>query len=107
MDGVVIFNIGGAINGKASGFLRAELKTYRDVFPHVFLFKVDKNKGDSEIQNLIIAAVKSDGNLTNENKDSDFYDLLSRRREFHSQGLNPALTDDLAPVEYYNSFAQN
>ncbi|MBK7706237.1 MAG: hypothetical protein IPJ30_10760 [Acidobacteria bacterium] len=39
-DGVVIFNIGGALTGDGSRFFRAELATYREVFPDVQVFKV-------------------------------------------------------------------
>lgn len=57
-DGVVIFNLGGAIKGGASRFVQAELKTYQAVFPRVYLFKVNADYTDEQLQNLIIVAVK-------------------------------------------------
>ncbi|MEP6902426.1 MAG: fused MFS/spermidine synthase, partial [Actinomycetota bacterium] len=59
-DGVAIFNVGGAIKGKASRFLQAEIATYKQVFPKIYLFKVRPERGDEEVQNLIIVACKSD-----------------------------------------------
>jgi SAM-dependent methyltransferase len=69
-DGVVIFNLGGAISGAGNAFLKSELATYRAIFPRVYLLKINPDYSDDHFQ-------------------------------------NPILTDDLAPVEYYNSFAQS
>ena len=40
-DGVVIFNLGSALAGDASLFFQAEFATYRQVFAHVYVFKVN------------------------------------------------------------------
>lgn len=106
-DGLVIFNLGSAITGEGSGFLHAEFNTYRQVFPRVFLFKVNADYADERIQNLIIVATKSTTDLpTQPSSDQIISSLLANRREFQ---IEPAaiLTDDLAPVEHYNSIAQN
>jgi spermidine synthase len=104
-DGVVIFNIGGAIEGKSSGFLRAELKTYRQIFPRVYLFKVYPENPDDKQQNLIIIACKAKNAATLESPDAEISALLSHLHDKPSENNFPILTDDLAPVEYYNSFA--
>lgn len=124
-DGVVIFNLGSAIRGPSSQFLQAELKTYQSVFPEVHLFKVNSTYTDEQLQNLIIVAHKGtrtflsaevgtgtlltaeDGSQTSLSADPYISDLLSRRYIEPFPLDTPILTDDLAPVEYYNSFAQN
>jgi spermidine synthase len=105
-DGVVIFNAGGAVTGPASGFINAELRTYRRIFPQVLLFKVRPERADSEIQNLIIVASKNPNPIKTESDAPEISKFLSN---LYRQPIDPrenVLTDDLAPVEYYNSFAQ-
>jgi spermidine synthase len=104
-DGVVIFNLGGAINGKSSGFLQSELKTYRQIFPRVFLFKIYPENSDDKIQNLIIVALKEKNTSTLKSEDAEINALLSHLYENPPETPISILTDDLAPVEYYNSFA--
>lgn len=135
-DGVVIFNLGSAIQGPASHFLQAEFATYKQVFPHVFLFKVNPDRPDDQLQNLIIVASKSsppglrrDGSVTpllpeegcpkggvegetgwsNDGMlrdPDDKIDTLLTNIYSKDFALDlPVLTDDLAPVEYYNSKA--
>ncbi len=106
-DGVVIFNLGGAIQGDASRFLQAELKTYAEVFPHVYLFKVNADYTDEQLQNLIIVALKEKNASPLKSDDAQIAELLAH---LYTKNLTPdqkILTDDLAPVEYYNSFAQS
>ncbi len=109
-DGVVIFNLGSAIRGDSSRLLQAELATYRAVFSDVGFFKVNSESSDEQTQNLIIVACKSRC-LTDSKNDSRSDDeiarLLSHRYMADVPLEVPVLTDDLAPVEYYNSFAQN
>jgi spermidine synthase len=106
-DGAVIFNIGSALTGDAGRFLRAELRTYEQIFPHVYIFKVHPELKDDRLQNFIIVASKK--NILPENAEGDpgLAELLKRRvtQDIDADDL-PILTDDLAPVEYYNSAAQ-
>lgn len=106
-DGIVIFNAGGALAGKPSRFLQAEIATYKKIFPQVFVFKVAPEKQDSETQNIIIAASKSRTPISFNSDDAEIKNLLSHlyAKDFHLTA--PVLTDELAPVEYYNSFAQS
>lgn len=106
-DGVVIFNLGAAIEGEGSGFLQAELKTYREVFPRVYLFKVNSDYTDKQLQNLIIVACKEKNSVALTSNDREISSLLNHLYKKELATDSKILTDDLAPVEYYNSFAQN
>lgn len=95
--------------------------------PSVFLFKVDLNYTDDHLQNLIVVATKNgyrdavrfeNGSKTDSDHKSDaiqssllndtlISSLLAHQYDISTIPLLPVLTDDLAPVEYYNSFAQN
>lgn len=105
-DGVVIFNLGSAIRGPASKFLQAEFRTYQTIFPNVYLFKVRPERSDLELQNLIVVACKRQC-LPADSKGDQLIDSLLARQYVTDFPLDlPALTDDLAPVERYNSIAQ-
>jgi spermidine synthase len=104
-DGVLIANLGAALEGLGDQFLRAELATWRSVFADVKVFKVKPERADNELQNLVIVAFKQRP-ITPSGDAARFNELLSHEignREFPDL---PILTDDLAPVEYYNSVAQ-
>ena len=105
-DGVVIFNIGGAFEGASRRFLQAEYATYKKVFPQVFIFKVNAEKPDSEVQNLIMLASKSEQPVSFKSPDSEISRLLAHLYDKEFLTDQPILTDELAPVEYYNSFAE-
>ena len=103
----MIFNLGGAVEGEASRFLQAELQTYRQVFPQVYLFKINSDYTDEQLQNLIIVASKNKNAATLTSTDAAMSKLL---KHLHPKNIRPEiqlLTDDFAPVEYFNSFAQS
>ncbi|HEX8249590.1 MAG TPA: fused MFS/spermidine synthase [Pyrinomonadaceae bacterium] len=104
-DGVVILNMISAIEGEGSLFLQAEYKTFQAVFPNVYLFKVRAERDDKTPQNLILVASKS-GRISFETSDEEIAALSQSLYEKPLPLTVPVLTDDLAPVEYYNSFAQ-
>lgn len=106
-EGVLIFNLGSAITGPGSRFLQAELATYRSVFPQVHLFKVNADYPDERLQNLIIVAYRARFEKKMTSPEPSFNSLLARRHEIPSNVPEQILTDDLAPVERYNSIAQN
>ncbi len=106
-DGVVIFNLISAIKGDSSRFLQAELKTYRQVFPRVYLFKIHPENADEKLQNLIIIACQNENTVPPTSPDPQIARLLNQRYPEEIKTDLAPLTDDLAPVEYYNSFAQN
>ena len=104
-DGAVLLNLISAIEGEGSLFLQAEYKTFQAIFPNVYLFKVRAERDDTPPQNLILVASKSD-KISFETSDEEIAALFQNRYEKSLQLTVPVLTDDLAPVEYYNSFAQ-
>lgn len=106
-DGVAIFNIGASIRGDTSNFFQAELATYRAVFPNVYVFKVNLDYADERTQNLMIVACKSTCDRAPNADDEQVARLLTHRYTAEFPVTMPVLTDDLAPVEYYNSVAQN
>ncbi len=106
-DGVIIFNLGGAIKGDSAKFLQAELETYRQIFPQVHLFKINADYTDEQLQNLIIIARKSKNVAPLTSRDPEISNLLKHLDDRKTNSEIKILTDDLAPVEYYNSFAQS
>jgi len=105
-DGVVILNLGGAIKGDAAKFTQAELKTYKTVFPKVYLFKINHDYTDDQLQNLIIVACKDKKAMPLTSGDQAFSTLFEHLYDKDINSEIEILTDDLAPVEYYNSAAQ-
>ena len=105
-DGVAVFNVGSAIHGDASLFLQAEFATYKAVFPYVHLFKVRPERPDTDLQNLIVVACKSECLPAENASDPLTASLLARRYTAEFPLTLPTLTDDLAPVERYASIAQ-
>lgn len=106
-DGVVIFNLGSAIDGPASRFLHAELATYRAVFQNVYLFKVNSDYPDERLQNLMIVASRSPSAIDLSSTDPEIASLLAHYYPIDTRPEAQIITDDLAPVEYYNAIAQN
>ena len=106
-NGVVIFNLGSAITGEGSRFLHSELATYREVFPHVLVFKVNAEYTDDRLQNLMIVALAASGSPLENSADAEINSLLVDRYDAGFPTTAGIITDDLAPVEYYNSIAQN
>lgn len=106
-NGVVIFNLGSAISGDGSNFLQAELATYRSVFPTVYVFKVYSDHADDRLQNLIIVALKSTSEPELTSSDAEIARMLGHIYSGTIAATRPVLTDDLAPVEYYNAIAQD
>lgn len=104
-DGVVIFNLGSAIDGEAGRFFQAEYKTYKAVFPEVSVFQVNQKRAPAQLQNLIIVARKSDAPI-GRSADSQIEELLTSRIAPAESSNADIITDDLAPVEYFNSLAQ-
>ena len=104
--GIVIANIGSSITGEAGHFVRAEIATYKRVFPQVLLFKVRGDKKDSDLQNLILVALKSTEPSNTSSTDARMNELLSHLYKEPIEITEPVLTDDLAPAEYYSSLAQ-
>lgn len=101
-DGVVIVNIGSAVTGQGSRFLEAEYGTYRSVFENVSIVKVRPEAPDDRVQNVMLIASA---------KPVDSYaQPMPEMLRNGVTGFDPTngaaiLTDDIAPVEYFNSLA--
>jgi spermidine synthase len=101
--GCVLLNIISSVEGDASAFLRAELATYREVFPYVFVFAVMDSEDMKVVQSTILIAVKSATEPGLINEDPELAGYLSHEvTELVATDL-PVLTDELAPVDYYTN----
>ncbi|MDH3492562.1 MAG: fused MFS/spermidine synthase, partial [Acidobacteriota bacterium] len=103
-DGVVLVNIGTALEGEGSRFLDAEAATYQAVFEYVEIYRVDVSKPRDRIQNVILAA--SSRPLVSRSAGHRRHGMLDNaEKERRPAAL--ILTDDLAPVERMISIAQS
>ncbi|MCX6796098.1 MAG: fused MFS/spermidine synthase [Candidatus Falkowbacteria bacterium] len=99
--GVAILNIVSAIEGEQGMFLRAEYRTYKSIFPQVYIFQVNKSDQPNKVQNVILVAIKNSQlpNFNNlENKE-----YLQNLWQAEIAEDMPIITDDYAPVDYYAS----
>ena len=97
-NGILITNIISSIYGDTGKFLRAELKTLKEVFPQVYIFPI-QNPGDgAKIQNIMIVALKTPQELTPSDKYKDF---LKNLWQAEIPEDLPTLTDEFAPVDQY------
>ncbi|HRH41652.1 MAG TPA: fused MFS/spermidine synthase, partial [Pyrinomonadaceae bacterium] len=104
-DGVVLVNLISAFEGEGAKFLQAEVRTYKEVFPNVYIFKPRIEKAENLAQNALLVATKS--NKIGFDSNDEAMSVLLKNRYQKPLDLNIAvLTDELAPVEYYNSLAQ-
>lgn len=97
-DGIIILNTLSAIRGVNGQFFRAELRTYRSVFPRVEVFNV---LGEEEFQNIMIVAFKNPAEPNWISSDPEIRSYLSHRSTGRIDDDMPVLTDDFAPVEIY------
>lgn len=98
--GIVLVNVIQAVEGKSSLFLQAELKTFMQVFPQVYLFADRGVHKRQEIQSTIILAIKSATRPAFSSSDMSIDSLLAKRVT-EPIPLNQAiLYDDFAPVDY-------
>lgn len=98
---VVILNIIASIEWDKWEFLRAEYKTYKSVFPSVYIIPVVDNYDWKEVTNLMLVASKNNliNNFVSDNKTLNSY-LENIRKKKISDDL-AILTDDYAPTDYY------
>lgn len=100
-SGVVILNIISSLEGEMSDFLRAEYRTYKEVFPQVYILPVGHPHNASRIQNITLVALKSSIPPLWTSKDPEINEYLSHRWEKAILVDLPVLTDDYAPVDHY------
>lgn len=99
-DGVVIVNVIGAMQWKKSRFVQSEYKTYAEVFPEVFVIPVSTIYPYTA-QNIMLVALKKPWNL-GLNITSVYRQYLSKMTYLNISPDTVTLTDDFAPVDYYN-----
>jgi spermidine synthase len=97
--GLVMVNVIQAVEGKSSLFLQAELKSFQQVFPQVFLFADAGSDKKTQIQSTIIVAVKSKKEFPFSSSDIGLDSLLTKR-VLRVKLNQQALYDDFAPVDY-------
>ena len=108
-DGAVFANLISSLDEKNNQFLRAELATYKSVFPNVYLFAVQyPNPTGQEkeyFQNIMLVGLKSpvEPKLISENVEMNGY--LQHRIIDKIKNDENILTDEYAPVEYFASKA--
>lgn len=100
-NGAAIINIIGSIEGKKSKFIQAEYKTYKSIFPQVYIFPVEKYYDGETPQNIMLVALKSDQKPLFRNNDSELDKLLQHLWTKEIKTDLPILTDDWAPVDQY------
>jgi spermidine synthase len=110
-EGAVFANVISSLDDNKSEFLRAELATYRSVFPQVFLFAVQYPK-PTEVeklyfQNIMLVGLKSQlkPELVSENEKQNGF--LSNLVEIKTSKKDLIMTDEFAPVEYFASKVLN
>jgi spermidine synthase len=100
-NGVVLLNIISAVEGEQSEFLRAEYATYKTIFPQVYLFPVQNPDDGSNVQNVILVALKSPTIPKLKSANLVLNRYLQHLWEKDVVTDLPILTDDYAPVDYY------
>lgn len=100
-DGVAIVNIISAIYGNQGKFLRAEYWTWREVFPHVYLFPVNDPNNPLLVQNILLVALKSPQEPSFQSDNPELAQYLSHLWRGEIPFDMPILADDFAPVEQY------
>lgn len=98
-DGVVLINIISSIEGYRGEFLRAEYKTFKQIFPEVYIFQVN-TPDPYQHQNLMLVALKQKP-VSMENEDPELQNFLIRLWAKKITDDMPVLTDDFAPVDNY------
>jgi spermidine synthase len=108
-DGIVLANIISSLTDKTDYFLRAELATYKSVFPQVLLFAVMYPDPDEEqktyFQNFMLVGLKTNKQFSMTDANRELNEFLSHKLETKIPQNLPVLTDEYAPVEYYTSKA--
>lgn len=100
---IVILNIISSIEWEKWKFLQAEYKTYKSVFPQVFVFPVWNENDWQNLQNIILIALKSEEKPSFTSTDLTINNYLKHLRKLPIDLSMPLLTDDYAPVDYYIS----
>lgn len=99
--GVAIENILSSIEGPKGKFLRAEYATYKSIFSQVFVFPVQNTEDGSEVQNIMLVALKTNKQPSFSDTNATLNSYLQHRWQKGFVTDMPILTDDFAPVDNY------
>ena len=99
--GVACINVVSSLEGAKSKFFRAEYKTFKAVFNHIYLFPVQYPDDPKKIQNIIIFALKGKPPESLTSKSPKFQKYLDHYWNEPIETDLPVLTDNHAPVDYY------
>lgn len=100
-DGVVIMNTISAIEGDMGKFLRAEYRTYKEIFPQVYLLPVYNVEDAYSVKNVMLIALKRKTAVPFTSEDDQLDEFLTHIWTKEIAQDMPILTDDFAPVEQY------
>jgi len=105
-DGIVILNVISSLEWEKAQFLEAEYKTYKQVFPEVFIIPVSDPFDTQRTQNIMFIASKNPEKLNFLTSNIEYTNYLSKRTYLAPSEEVSILTDDFAPVDYYISKLQ-
>lgn len=100
-DGIVLFNLGSALEGQKGQYFRAQYATFNSVFPQVYGFPIQHPDHPQSVQNIMLLALKSRHLPLFSSDDPQLNQYL---KQVWTSKINldmPILTDDFAPVERY------
>ena len=100
-DWVVLSNIISGINDRHGKFFRAEYHTYKEIFPHVYVFPVDNNYNGTDLRNILLIASKSKQEF---DFSKNYWELQKYIDNEWTEEIDDdmwILTDDFAPVNSY------
>lgn len=100
-NGVILVNIISAIEGGQGEFARAELATFKTIFPQTYLFPITNPTEGNKVQNIMLVALKSPQIPSFKNKDNTLQTYLDNVWKKEIPNDIPLLTDDYAPVDFY------
>jgi hypothetical protein len=100
-EGMVVMNLITAIEGEAGRLFRAEFATLKSVFPWVYAFPVGRPGDGTFVQNVVLAAFRSDVEPDMAGRGTEFDKLLGHLWTAPLQQDAAVVTDDYAPVEAY------
>jgi len=99
-DGVLLLNMVSSIEGDTGKFFRAQLATYKKVFPQVHVLAVMDKENSHAWQSLLLVASKSDKNLSFTSENPEYQRYLNQIWNAQVTDDMPILTDDYVPVEH-------
>ena len=106
-DGAVYANIISSLNTDNNFFLRAELATYKSIFPLVYLFAVQYPDPTEEqkkyFQNFMLVGLKSTDEPDFHCENAELNNYLSHIFTGNIPDDSEILTDEYAPVEFFAS----